>query len=51
MASLEDKKYFAQMFRAMDKNGDGVITSDEFKQLISESFLGDKNKKMKINKG
>lgn len=34
LASAEDKDMFTEMFRMMDVDGDGILTSDEFEQAM-----------------
>lgn len=34
LATAEDKEQFSEMFRMMDIDGDGVLTSDEFEKAM-----------------
>lgn len=46
-ASAEDKEYFGEMFRMLDKDGDGVLTAEEFEEAMSKYDSNDDNQKLK----
>jgi Ca2+-binding EF-hand superfamily protein len=40
MATNEDKENFTEMFRAIDKDGDGVLTAEEFEEAMGKTTEG-----------
>ena len=52
MATPEDKEQFAEIFRTMDKDGDGILTSEEFEEAMQKIVETEEPKKIReLTKG
>lgn len=47
IATPEERDYFSEMFREMDKDGNGVLTSEEFEEAMTKIDQSEDTKKVK----
>lgn len=51
LAPPEEKEYFTELFRLLDKDGDGVLTAEEFEEAMQKfDFNGDDDTEKKNTK-